>query len=104
FTSSRPPRVLHPFPTRRSSDLTAGKETYPAGRFLYSAMPRDGEVVLDFNKAYSPPCAFTDYATCPLPPPQNRLPVRVEAGEKDRSEEHTSELQSRSDLVCRLLL
>ncbi|PYQ16144.1 MAG: DUF1684 domain-containing protein [Acidobacteria bacterium] len=64
-------------------DETAGKETYPAGRFLYSAMPRDGEVVLDFNKAYSPPCAFTDYATCPLPPPQNRLPVRVEAGEKD---------------------
>jgi len=64
-------------------DQTAGKETYPAGRFLYSPMPKDGAVVLDFNKAYSPPCAFTAYATCPLPPPQNRLPVRLEAGEKD---------------------
>jgi uncharacterized protein len=64
-------------------DQTAGKETYPAGRFLYSPMPKDGAVVLDFNKAYSPPCAFTAYATCPLPPPQNRLGVRIEAGEKD---------------------
>jgi len=64
-------------------DETAGKDTYPAGRFLYSPMPKDGAVVLDFNKAYSPPCAFTAYATCPLPPPQNRLPVRIEAGEKD---------------------
>jgi uncharacterized protein (DUF1684 family) len=62
-------------------DLTSGKETYGAGRFLYSALPRDGVVVLDFNKAYNPPCAFTPYATCPLPPAQNRLPVRVEAGE-----------------------
>ena len=64
-------------------DQTAGQETYPAGRFLYAPMPKDGAVVLDFNKAYSPPCAFTAYATCPLPPPQNRLPVRIEAGEKD---------------------
>jgi len=64
-------------------DETAGKETYPAGRFLYAPMPKDGTVVLDFNKAYSPPCAFTAYATCPLPPPQNRLPLRIEAGEKD---------------------
>ena len=62
-------------------DETAKKETYPAGRFLYSAMPKDGAVELDFNKAYSPPCAFTPYATCPLPPRQNRLPVRIEAGE-----------------------
>jgi uncharacterized protein (DUF1684 family) len=62
-------------------DETAKKETYPAGRFLYAAMPKDGKVVLDFNKAYSPPCAFTPYATCPLPPRQNRLPVRIEAGE-----------------------
>ena len=45
-------------------------------------MPKDGTVTLDFNKAYSPPCAFTNYATCPLPPPQNRLDVRIEAGEK----------------------
>jgi uncharacterized protein (DUF1684 family) len=63
-------------------DTTAGKDTYPAGRFLYSEMPKDGEVVLDFNKAYSPPCAFTSFATCPLPPRQNRLDVRIEAGEK----------------------
>lgn len=62
-------------------DKTAGKETYGAGRFLYSELPRDGQVVLDFNKAYTPPCAFTRFATCPLPPPQNRLPVRIEAGE-----------------------
>lgn len=63
-------------------DQTAGKETYGAGRFLYSDLPHDGKVVLDFNKAYNPPCAFTPYATCPLPPKENRLPVRIEAGEK----------------------
>ncbi len=63
-------------------DLTTGKETYPAGRFLYADTPRDGKVVLDFNKAYNPPCAFTPYATCPLPPKQNRIPVRIPAGEK----------------------
>jgi uncharacterized protein (DUF1684 family) len=63
-------------------DETAGKETYPAGRFFYSDMPKDGRVILDFNKAYNPPCAFTPYATCPLPPPENRLTVRIEAGEK----------------------
>jgi hypothetical protein len=63
-------------------DLTAGHETYPAGRFLYASMPRDGVVELDFNKAYNPPCAVTPYATCPLPPAENRLSVRVEAGEK----------------------
>lgn len=63
-------------------DLTTGKETYPAGRFLYSEMPKDGKVVLDFNKAYNPPCAFTPYATCPLPPKENYLQVRIDAGEK----------------------
>ena len=63
-------------------DQTSAKETYGAGRFLYSAMPGNGHVVLDFNKAYNPPCAFTPYATCPLPPPENRLAVRIEAGEK----------------------
>jgi hypothetical protein len=63
-------------------DSTSGKETYPAGRFLYSALPRDGEVTLDFNKAYNPPCAFTAFATCPLPPPQNWMPVAMAAGEK----------------------
>jgi uncharacterized protein len=63
-------------------DGTTGKETYPAGRFLYSAMPKDGAVTLDFNKAYNPPCAFTPHATCPLPPKENYLTVRIEAGEK----------------------
>jgi hypothetical protein len=62
-------------------DRTSGKETYGAGRFLYADLPQGGKVVLDFNKAYNPPCAFTPYATCPLPPPQNWMPVRVEAGE-----------------------
>jgi len=62
-------------------DQTAGKETYPAGRFFYTDFPKDGKVILDFNKAYNPPCAFTPYATCPLPPKQNRLAVRIEAGE-----------------------
>ncbi|HXI57461.1 MAG TPA: DUF1684 domain-containing protein [Polyangia bacterium] len=62
-------------------DKTTGSETYGAGRFLYTPLPRDGQVVLDFNKAFSPPCAFTVYATCPLPPPQNRLPIRIPAGE-----------------------
>ena len=64
-------------------DATNGKETYGAGRFLYVAPPVDGKTVIDFNKAYNPPCVFTDYATCPLPPAQNRLKVRVEAGEKE---------------------
>jgi uncharacterized protein (DUF1684 family) len=62
-------------------DATSGKETYGAARFLYADMPRDGKIVLDFNKAYNPPCAFTPYATCPLAPPENRLDVRVTAGE-----------------------
>ncbi len=62
-------------------DLTAGKETYPSGRFLYADMPKDGGVILDFNKAVNPPCAFTPFATCPLPPKQNYLPIRIEAGE-----------------------
>jgi uncharacterized protein len=64
-------------------DETSGKETYGAGRFVYSDMPKDGKVVVDFNKAYNPPCAFTPYATCPLPPAENKLPVRIEAGEKN---------------------
>ena len=62
-------------------DLTSGRETYGSGRFLHTAMPKDGKVELDFNKAYNPPCAFTPYATCPLPPKENRLPVRIAAGE-----------------------
>jgi uncharacterized protein (DUF1684 family) len=65
------------------ADKTSGKETYPAGRYLYISPPNAaGRVVIDFNKAYSPPCAFTKFATCPLPPRQNRLPFAIEAGEK----------------------
>jgi uncharacterized protein (DUF1684 family) len=63
-------------------DQTAGKGTYPAGRFLYTALPNNGRVRLDFNRAENPPCAWTPYATCPLPPKENYMPVRVEAGEK----------------------
>ena len=63
------------------ADATSGLETYGAARFLYADMPRDGRIVLDFNKAYNPPCAFTPYATCPLAPPENRLALRVTAGE-----------------------
>ncbi len=65
------------------ADATNGKETYGAGRFLYVKPPVNGTTIIDFNKAYNPPCVFTDYATCPLPPPQNRLKVRIEAGEKE---------------------
>lgn len=63
-------------------DKTNGKETYGAGRFLDTDPPKDGTVVVDFNTAYNPPCAFTAFATCPLPPPQNKLAIAVEAGEK----------------------
>jgi uncharacterized protein (DUF1684 family) len=66
------------------ADQTNGDETYGAGRFVYAAMPgEDGKTVLDFNKAYNPPCAFTRFATCPLPPKQNVLPIKVTAGEKN---------------------
>ncbi len=63
-------------------DQTNGKETYGAGRFLETDAPKGGKVVVDFNRAYNPPCAFTAFATCPLPPQQNKLAVKVEAGEK----------------------
>jgi uncharacterized protein len=62
-------------------DLTSRDATYPAGRFLHAPLPEDGVVSLDFNRAYNPPCAFTDFATCPLPTKQNQLAVRIEAGE-----------------------
>ena len=66
------------------SDLTSGSETYPAARFLYADMPDlDGMTTVDFNRAYNPPCAFNPYTTCPLPPPENQLPLRIEAGELD---------------------
>jgi uncharacterized protein (DUF1684 family) len=62
-------------------DLTSSKETYPPSRYIYTPPVEDGKVVLDFNYAYSPPCAFTEYATCIFAPQQNYLPFRVEAGE-----------------------
>jgi uncharacterized protein len=62
-------------------DMTNGKPTYPSGRYHYTDAHENGKVFLDFNKAYSPPCAFTDYATCTFPPQENHLKVAVEAGE-----------------------
>lgn len=64
------------------SDLTSKTDTYPGGRFLDTDPVSDGKVVLDFNRAYNPPCAVTPYATCPLAPKENRLPIAIYAGEK----------------------
>jgi uncharacterized protein (DUF1684 family) len=64
------------------SDATSGETTYAACRFLNAALSPDGRVTLDFNRATNPPCAYTEFATCPLPPAGNDLPVRIEAGEK----------------------
>lgn len=63
-------------------DQTSGKATYGAGRYLYTDMPKDGFVRLEFNEAKNPPCAFIAFATCPLPPRQNAMPIALEAGEK----------------------
>jgi uncharacterized protein (DUF1684 family) len=63
-------------------DQTSGKETYPSARFLYTDAPKDGKVVMDFNYAQNPPCAYNPYTTCPLPPQQNRLSIAIAAGEK----------------------
>ncbi len=62
-------------------DLTNKTETYQAGRMLNTPLPANGKVDLDFNRSYNPPCTFTPYATCPLPPKENSLPFPVEAGE-----------------------
>jgi uncharacterized protein len=71
------------------NDMTRKTETYPAGRFLETEPVKDGRVVLDFNRAYNPPCALTPYATCPLPPKENQLLVSIQAGEKyDHSQKH----------------
>ena len=64
------------------SDTTAGTETYEACRFFYAKRPVNGKVILDFNKVYNPPCAFTPFATCPLPPKENILPFPLRVGEK----------------------
>jgi uncharacterized protein len=63
-------------------DLTSQNDTYPAARFLYTLAPVNGRMILDFNKAENPPCAYNPYTTCPLPTEQNRLRTRIEAGEK----------------------
>jgi len=74
------------------ADLTNNKTTYGAGRFLYTSLPQDGKVTLDFNRAENPPCAYTRFATCPLPPKQNRLKIAIEAGERN----YTSPLHQES--------
>jgi uncharacterized protein (DUF1684 family) len=79
---------LRPFTTRPKRfyfvfrDASSGAETYAAARFLYADLRDDGTTVLDFNQAYNPPCAFNPYTTCPIPIPENRLPVKVLAGEQ----------------------
>ena len=71
------------------NDLTSKTDTYPGGRFLETDPVANGKVVLDFNRAYSPPCAVTAYATCPLAPKENHLPIEIRAGEKyDRTHGH----------------
>ena len=79
---------LRPFTTRPKRfyfvfrDASSGQETYEAARFLYADLLDDGTTVLDFNQAYNPPCAFNPFTTCPIPVPENRLPIKVLAGEK----------------------
>jgi uncharacterized protein (DUF1684 family) len=79
---------LRPFTTRPKRlyfvfrDASSGAETYETARFLYADLRDDGTVVLDFNQAYNPPCAFNPYTTCPIPLRENRLPVKILAGEK----------------------
>jgi len=79
---------LRPFTTEPGrfyfvfSDASSGDETYEAARFLYSDLEPDGTTILDFNEAYNPPCSFNPFTTCPIPLPENRLPIKVLAGEK----------------------
>jgi uncharacterized protein (DUF1684 family) len=79
---------LRPFTTRPKRlyfvfrDASSGTETYATARFLYADLTDDGTAILDFNQAYNPPCAFNPYTTCPIPLPENRLPVKILAGEK----------------------
>lgn len=79
---------LRPFTTRPKRfyfvfrDASSGQETYEAARFVYSTLLDDGTTIVDFNQAYNPPCAFNPYTTCPIPLKENRLPVKILAGEK----------------------
>ncbi len=75
-------------------DLTNKTQTYPAGRMLNVPLPVNGKVDLDFNRAYNPPCTFTPYATCPLPPQENRLPIAITAGELRYKNGHPYETSS----------
>lgn len=70
------------------ADRSSGKETYGMARYLYAGPEQDGRIVVDFNRAYNPPCVFTDYATCPMPPEGNRLDLYVSAGEKTYRGKH----------------
>jgi uncharacterized protein len=71
------------------ADLTSGEETYGAGRFLYVDKPdSNNNVIIDFNKSYNPPCAFTKFATCPLPTDENKIRVKITAGEKNYGDHH----------------
>ena len=88
FTLGGQPLRLRPFTTRPNRfyivfrDASSGHETYEAARFLYADLLEDGTTVLDFNEAYNPPCAFNPFTTCPIPIPENRLAVKILAGEK----------------------
>jgi uncharacterized protein len=88
FTLAGKTMRLRPFTTRPGRlyfvfrDASSGKETYETARFLYSDLKEDGTTVLDFNIAYNPPCAFNPYTTCPIPLRENRLPVKILAGER----------------------
>ena len=87
FKINKEELVLYPFTSGEGyflviADETTGIDTYGAGRFMYSMPDSTGRIILDFNKAYNPPCAFSPFATCPMPPKENFLPVAIEAGEK----------------------
>jgi uncharacterized protein (DUF1684 family) len=89
FTLQGRTLTLRPFTTRPKrfyfvfKDASSGQETYEAARFVYADLADDGTVLLDFNQAYNPPCAFNPYTTCPIPLRENNLPIKVLAGEKD---------------------
>ena len=91
FTLNGQQCVLQPFQVGRGEssrffivfkDLTSGKETYGAARFVNASLPKEGATIIDFNRAFNPPCAYNPFTTCPLPLPSNRLSVRILAGER----------------------
>lgn len=87
FTIKGEKLTLHPFASGKGyflviADETTAIDTYGAGRFMYAMPDSAGRIILDFNKAYNPPCAFSPFATCPMPPPENFMAAAIEAGEK----------------------